>query len=122
MKSVSLGFALLAVALSPLGCRNPFADESVTLVVSNLEAPFASVTGTPLTVVLTVSVNGCERFERISQMVVNSDIVLAAVGTNRAIGRKERPRRISAPTSAKCCGSTSTARRPTAILSPTAAE
>lgn len=89
MKSVSLGFALLAVALSPLGCRNPFADESVTLVVSNLEAPFASVTGTPLTVVLTVSVNGCERFERISQMVVNSDIVLAAVGTNRAIGRKD---------------------------------
>jgi hypothetical protein len=89
MKSVSLGIALLAVALSPLGCRNPFADQSVVLVVSNLEAPFASVPGTPVTVVLTVGANGCERFEHISQMVVNSDVVLAAVGTNAALGRKD---------------------------------
>jgi hypothetical protein len=89
MKSVSLGLALLAVTLSPVGCRNPFADQSVTLAVSNLEAPYANVPGTPVTVVLTVGVNGCERFDRISQMVVNSDIVLAAVGTNAALGRKD---------------------------------
>jgi hypothetical protein len=95
MKSVSLGIALLAVALSPLGCRNPFADQSVVLMVSNLEAPFASVPGTPVTVVLTVGANGCERFEHISQMVVNSDVVLAAVGTNAALGRKD----ISCPAS-----------------------
>jgi hypothetical protein len=95
MKSVSLGLALLAIALSPLGCRNPFADQSVVLVVSNLEAPFASPPGTPVTVVLTVGANGCERFDHISQMVVNSDIVLAAVGTNAALGRKD----ISCPAS-----------------------
>jgi hypothetical protein len=95
MKSVSLGLALFAVTLSPLGCRNPFADQSVTLAVSNLEAPYANVPGTPLTVVLTVGVNGCERFDRINQNVVSSDIVLAAVGTNSALGRKD----ISCPAS-----------------------
>ena len=95
MKSVSLGLALLAVTLSPLGCRNPFADQSVTLVVSNLEAPFASAAGAPVTVVLNVSLNGCERFDHIIRTVVNSDIVLAAVGTNSALGRKD----ISCPAS-----------------------
>jgi hypothetical protein len=95
MKPVSLGLVLLAVVLSPLGCRNPFADESVVLAVSNLEAPSASLPGTPVTVVLTVGLNGCERFDRISQMRNNSDIVLAAVGTNAALGRKD----ISCPAS-----------------------
>lgn len=89
MKSVSLGLALLAVTLSPLGCRNPFADQSVTLAVSNLQAPYASPPGAPVTVVLTVGVNGCERFDRINQNVVSSDVVLAAVGTNSALGRKD---------------------------------
>lgn len=89
MKPVSLGLALLAVALSPLGCRNPFADQSVVLTVSNLEAPSASLPGTSVTVVLTVGLNGCERFDHISQTLVNSDIVLAAVGTNAALGRKD---------------------------------
>jgi hypothetical protein len=73
----------------------PLRIKSVVLVVSNLEAPFASVPGTPVTVVLTVGANGCERFEHISQMVVNSDVVLAAVGTNAALGRKD----ISCPAS-----------------------
>jgi hypothetical protein len=89
MKPVSLGLALLAVVLSPLACRNPFADQSVVLAVSNLEAPSASPPGTPVTVVLTVGLNGCERFDHISQMQNNSDIVLAAVGTNAALGRKD---------------------------------
>jgi len=95
MKPVSLGLVLLAVVLSPLGCRNPFADESVVLAVSNLEAPSASLPGTPVTVVLTVGLNGCERFDHISQMQNNSDIVMAAVGTNAALGRKD----ISCPAS-----------------------
>jgi hypothetical protein len=95
MKVISLGLALLAVGLSPLGCRNPFADESVTLAVSNLEAPPASLPETPVTVVLTVGLNGCERFDHIGQMQNNSDIVLAAVGTNAALGRKD----ISCPAS-----------------------
>jgi hypothetical protein len=89
MKPVSLGLVLLAVALSPQGCRNPFADQSVVLAVSNLEAPSATLPGTPLTVVLTVGLNGCEQFDRISRTVVNSDVVLAAVGTNSALGRKD---------------------------------
>jgi len=95
MKPVSLGLALLAVGLSPLACRNPFAAQSVVLVVPNLKAPSASRPGTPVTVVLTVGLNGCERFDRISQMQNNSDVVLAAVGTNAALGRKD----ISCPAS-----------------------
>ena len=81
--------AVLGFVAAPLAC-NPFApDQSVTLAVSNLEAPYANVPGTPVTVVLSVGVNGCERFDRISQMLVNTDIVLAAVGTNSALGRKD---------------------------------
>jgi hypothetical protein len=95
MKVISLGLALLAVALSPLGCRNPFADQSVVLAVSNVEAPSTSLHGTPVTVVLTVGLNGCERFDHISQTLVTSDVVLAAVGTNAALGRKD----ISCPAS-----------------------
>jgi hypothetical protein len=89
MKLVSLGLALLTVAVSPLGCRNPFADQSVVLAVSNLDAPFAAVPGTPVTVRLTVTANGCERFDHISQIRVNSQIVLTSVGTNAALGRKD---------------------------------
>src|SRR5687767_12696000 len=94
MKPVSLALVLLAVA-SPLACRNPFADQSVVLAVSNLEAPSAILPGTPVTVVLTVGLNGCERFEHISRTLVDSDIVLAAVGSNSALGRKD----ISCPAS-----------------------
>ena len=89
MKLVSLGLALVAVGLSPLACRNPFADESVVLGVSNLDAPFAAVAGTDVTVVLTVGVNGCERFDHVSQIRLDSVVVLTAVGTNAALGRKD---------------------------------
>ena len=88
MKLVSLGLVLLAVAFSPLGCRNPFADQSVVLAVSNLDAPAAALPGAAVTVVLTVWVNGCERFDHISQIRLNSQIVLSAVGTNSALGKK----------------------------------
>jgi hypothetical protein len=89
MKPVSLGLALLTVALSPLSCRNPFADESVVLGVSNLDAPFAAVAGTAVTVVLTVGVNGCERFDHVGQIRLDSVVVLTAVGTNAALNRKD---------------------------------
>ena len=82
MKPVSLGLVLLAVALSPLGCRNPFVDESVVLAVSNLEAPSAALPRTAVTVVLTVWVIGCERFDHIGQVRLDSQIVLTAVGKN----------------------------------------
>jgi hypothetical protein len=88
MKLVSLGLTLLVVALPPLGCRNPFADESVVLAVSKLDAPFATPPGAAVTVVLTVGVNGCERFDRIGQIRVKSEIVMTAVGTNPALGKK----------------------------------
>jgi hypothetical protein len=88
MRSVSLGFALVAVALSPPGCRNPFWDESVILAVTRLDAPAAVVPGTAVTVILTVGVNGCERFNAIGQMRLNSQIVLTAVGTNSSLGKK----------------------------------
>ena len=88
MRLVSLALALAAVALSPLACRNPFSDESIILAVSQLEAPPYFVRGITGTFVLTVGVNGCERFDRVSQMRVNSQIVLTAVGTNSGLGDK----------------------------------
>jgi hypothetical protein len=95
MKFVSLGLVLLAAVLSPLACRNPFADESVVLAVSNIDAPSAVLPGTAVTVVLTVWENGCERFDHISKIRLDSEIVLAAVGTNGALGN----RNISCPAS-----------------------
>lgn len=89
MKLITLGLALAAVALSPPGCRNPFSGQSVILGVSNLEAPSATLPGAAVTVVLTVGVNGCERFSHVSQMRLKSQIVLTAVGTNAALGRKD---------------------------------
>lgn len=95
MKRFLSVMAVVGFVAAPLAC-NPFApDQSVVLAVSNLEAPYASPLGTPVTVVLTIGVNGCERFARINQNVVSSDIVLAAVGTNSALGRKD----ISCPAS-----------------------
>ena len=89
MKPVSLGLVLLAVALSPLGCRNPFAGESVVLGVSRLDAPFAIQPGSPVTVVLTVGLNGCDRFDHIGQIRMNSEVVLTPVGTNAAAGNNK---------------------------------
>ena len=89
MKAVSLGLVLLAVALSPLGCRNPFADQSFVLGVSNLDAPSAIAPGTAVTVALTFGLNGCDRFDHIGQMRMDSQIVLTPVGTNAALGRKD---------------------------------
>jgi hypothetical protein len=89
MKLVSLGLVLLAIALSPLGCRNPFADQSVVLGVSNLEAPPSTLPGTAVTVVLTVVLNGCDEFDHIGQIRLNSQVVLTPVGTNAAVGRKD---------------------------------
>lgn len=89
MKLVSLGLGLVAVAFSPLGCRNPFADQSVLLGVSNIEAPPSALPGRAVTVVLTVGLNGCDEFDHISQIRLNSQVVLMAVGTNSALGRKD---------------------------------
>jgi hypothetical protein len=89
MKLVSLGLVLVAVAVSPLGCRNPFADQSVVLGVSDIDAPSAVAPGTPVTVALTVGLNGCDRFDHIGQLRMDSQIVLTAVGNNAALGRKD---------------------------------
>ena len=89
MKLVSLGLVLLAVAFSPLACRNPFADQSVILGVSDLDVPSAARPGAPVTVVLTVVLNGCDEFEPIGQLRIDSHVVLMPVGTNAAVGRKD---------------------------------
>ena len=89
MKLVSLGLVLLVVASAPLGCRNPFADQSVVLGVSDIDAPSAARLGAPVTVVLKVVLNGCDEFEHIGQLRIDSQVVLMPVGTNAAVGRKD---------------------------------
>jgi len=71
MKTVSLGLAVV-VFLAGCGGFNPFAaDQSVTLDVSKIDAPTTVATGTPITVVLTVTTGGCMSFDHIE---VNRDV------------------------------------------------
>jgi hypothetical protein len=65
MKTVSLGLAAL-VFLAGCDGFNPFGpDQSVTLDVSKIDAPTTVASGTPITVVLTVTTGGCLSFDRI---------------------------------------------------------
>jgi len=88
MRSVSLGFAFAAVVLSPPACRNPFTDDSVILAVSGLSAPSVILKGAAATVILGVSVSGCESFAQVTQTRVKSGILLTALGANPAVGNE----------------------------------
>jgi hypothetical protein len=56
--------------------------------VSGLSAPSIVLRGAGATVILAVGVNGCERFDQVTQMRLKEGIVLTAVGTNPAAGNK----------------------------------
>jgi hypothetical protein len=83
---------MTSVVLSGLiacaGC-NPFApDQTVVLSVSGLEAPATVAAGNTISVVLSVDVNGCERFDRITVNRNVSGATLTAWGTDGSKGSK----------------------------------
>ena len=88
MKRLWLGIAVVALAAGPLAC-NPFApDQSVVLGVTKLEAPATIAAGSPLTVVLTITTNGCETFDRIHVERDASAVSLTPFGTDASKGEK----------------------------------
>jgi hypothetical protein len=77
---------LLAVAVA---C-NPFApDQSVVLGVETIDAPATSPVGSPLTVVLTVTIGMCESFDHLEATSAASGGSLTAWGVNATIGNKD---------------------------------
>ena len=68
---------------------NPFApDQSVVLGVEKIDAPATSPVGSPLTVVLTVLVNGCQSFGHLEANSLASGASLTAWGVDHTIGNK----------------------------------
>jgi hypothetical protein len=61
----------------------------VVLGVQKIDAPATSTFGTPLTVVLTVTIGMCERFDHLEAMSTGSSGTLTAWGVNPTIGNKD---------------------------------
>lgn len=82
-------FGVVAVALVA-GCSvftSP--DQSVILSVEKIDAPATSPVSTPLTVVLTVTVNGCQSFDHLEGKSAASGASLTAWGVDATIGNKD---------------------------------
>jgi hypothetical protein len=87
MNRVLFGLVVVGLAAAPLGC-NPFAsDQSVVLLVDQLDAPASISAGSPLTVVLTVVVGGCKIFDRIAVQRDASSATMIALGRDVAKGK-----------------------------------
>ncbi len=68
---------------------NPFApDHTVALGVSKLDAPATVAADNTIDVVLTVEVNGCESFDRITVERGVTGATLTAWGKDESVGRK----------------------------------
>src|SRR5258706_15027192 len=87
MKRLSFAIVAVGVACLPIAC-NLFADHSVILDVSKLDAPATISTGTPLTVVLTVTTGGCKSFDHIAAERSASGASLTAWGQDAAKGER----------------------------------
>lgn len=88
MKRTLFGMLAVAVASGSVAC-NPFApDQSVILHVERLDAPATISAGSPLPVVLTVTVGGCTSFDHIGAVRGASGATMIAWGRNSAKGRK----------------------------------
>ena len=86
MKRYLSVMAVVGLAVAPLGC-NPFADDqSVVLLVEQIDAPATVSAGSPLTVALTVIVGGCKTFERFAVQRDAFGASMIALGRNAAIG------------------------------------
>jgi hypothetical protein len=88
VKRVWFWLAVISILGAPVAC-NPFApDQSVVLDVEKLDAPATSPVGNPLTVVLTVLVNGCQSFDHLEATSFASGASLTAWGLDHTIGNK----------------------------------
>lgn len=82
-------FGVVAVAVVA-GCNGLFdPGQSVVLGVEKIDAPASSPVGSPLTVVLTVTVNGCQSFDHIEATSVASGASLTAWGLDASKGNKD---------------------------------
>ena len=89
MKRAWFGIAVACLVGAAVAC-NPFApDQSVVLAVEKIEAPATSPVGSPLTVVLTVTIGMCESFDRLEARSDVSGAWLTAWGVNATIGNKD---------------------------------
>jgi hypothetical protein len=89
MKRAWFGIWLACLVGAAVAC-NPFApDQSVVLAVEKIDAPATSPVGSPLTVVLTVTIGMCESFDHIEATSDASGASLTAWGVNATIGNKD---------------------------------
>jgi len=88
MKRAWFGIGVVWLISFAIAC-NPFApDQSVVLGVEKIDAPATSPVGSPLTVVLTVTIGMCESFDHIEAASTASSATLTAWGVNATIGNK----------------------------------
>jgi hypothetical protein len=88
MKRAWFGIGVACLVGAAVAC-NPFApDQSVVLAVEKMDAPATSPVGSPLTVVLTVLVNGCQSFDHLEATSLASGASLTAWGLDHTIGNK----------------------------------
>jgi hypothetical protein len=80
-------FSVLAVAFV-VGCELTSPDQSVILGVEKMDAPATSTVGSPLTVVLTVTIGMCQSFDHIEATSGASGGSLTAWGVDASIGNK----------------------------------
>jgi hypothetical protein len=88
MKRAWFGIPVACLVGAAVAC-NPFSpDQSVVLGVQKIDAPATSPFGSPLTVVLTVLVNGCQSFDHLEATSDASGASLTAWGVDHTIGNK----------------------------------
>jgi hypothetical protein len=89
MKRAWFGIGVACLFGAAVAC-NPFApDQSVVLAVEKIDAPATSPVGSPLTVVLTVTIGMCESFDRLEARSDVSGASLTPWGVNATIGNKD---------------------------------
>jgi hypothetical protein len=89
MKPAWFGIGVACLVGTAVAC-NPFApDQSVVLGVEKIDAPATSPVGSPLTVVLTVTIGMCESFDHLEATSTASAGWLTAWGVNGTIGNKD---------------------------------
>jgi hypothetical protein len=89
MRRAWFGIGVACLVGAAVAC-NPFApDQSIVLDVEKMDAPATSPVGSPLTVVLTVTINMCQSFDHIEATSVASGASLTAWGLDASIGNKD---------------------------------